>query len=144
MVETSKQQYAIFSFFAGAGFLDLGFEQSGFDVVFVNEIHKPFLRAYSSARKSLGTEKPLFGYDEGDIKKLLEKKEGADLRRKVLDAKKSHNLVGFIGGPPCPDFSVGGKNRGQEGKNGVLSRVYVDLIVAQKPDFFLFENVKGL
>jgi len=55
-----------------------------------------------------------------------------------------HGLVGFIGGPPCPDFSVAGKNKGREGKNGVLSQVYVDLIIKQQPDFFLFENVKGL
>ena len=33
----------IFSFFSGAGFLDLGFElQGNFNVVFVNEFHKAF------------------------------------------------------------------------------------------------------
>ena len=46
--------------------------------------------------------------------------------------------------PPCPDFSVGGKNRGKEGENGILSATYVELICQQRPDFFLFENVKGL
>ena len=53
-------------------------------------------------------------------------------------------MVGFIGGPPCPDFSVGGKNRGTDGENGKLSQVYCDLIRGAQPDFFLFENVKGL
>jgi DNA (cytosine-5)-methyltransferase 1 len=52
--------------------------------------------------------------------------------------------VGFIGGPPCPDFSVAGKNRGEHGENGKLSRIYIELICKQKPDFFVFENVKGL
>ena len=28
----------VFSFFAGAGFLDLGFELSGFNIVYVNDI----------------------------------------------------------------------------------------------------------
>lgn len=140
----ADKQPAIFSFFAGAGFLDLGFEQSGFDVVFVNEIHKPFLKAYRYARQEMKIPEPRFGYHEEDIKKLLGKKEGFDLQQKVLQTKKEHQLVGFIGGPPCPDFSVGGKNRGREGKNGILSKVYVDLICAQQPDFFLFENVKGL
>jgi DNA (cytosine-5)-methyltransferase 1 len=62
----------------------------------------------------------------------------------VKSAKGSGSLVGFIGGPPCPDFSVGGKNRGQHGENGKLSQAYVKLICELKPDFFLFENVKGL
>jgi DNA (cytosine-5)-methyltransferase 1 len=52
--------------------------------------------------------------------------------------------VGFIGGPPCPDFSSGGKNKGRTGENGRLSQSYVDNIIANRPDWFLFENVKGL
>ena len=42
------------------------------------------------------------------------------------------------------DFSVGGKNRGRNGDNGKLSQSYVSLIIENRPDFFLFENVKGL
>ena len=33
----------VYSFFSGAGFLDLGFEEAGFDIVFVNEFNKQFL-----------------------------------------------------------------------------------------------------
>ena len=54
------------------------------------------------------------------------------------------NLIGIIGGPPCPDFSVGGKNKGREGINGALAQSYVNLIIDCYPDFFVFENVKGL
>ena len=140
----AKTKPAIFSFFAGVGFLDLGFEKNGFDVVFVNEIYKPFLTGYQTARLGLKMKEPIFGYYDGDIKKLLDDNEGRDLQKKVNAAKRTHRLVGFIGGPPCPDFSVGGKNRGREGKNGVLSKVYTELIAKQQPDFFLFENVKGL
>ncbi len=65
--------------------------------------------------------------------------------KSLLDKTKAYgNPVGFIGGPPCPDFSVGGKNKGREGENGKLSGTYVELICQMKPDFFLFENVKGL
>ena len=39
-------KHAVFSFFSGAGFLDLGFEDAGFDVVFVNEINAEFMEAY--------------------------------------------------------------------------------------------------
>ena len=61
-----------------------------------------------------------------------------------LKVQHKNEIVGFIGGPPCPDFSVGGKNKGQNGENGRLSGIYIDLIVKNNPDFFLFENVRGL
>ncbi len=66
------------------------------------------------------------------------------LKFDINSAKETYRLTGFIGGPPCPDFSVGGKNRGQEGENGRLSGTYINLICETSPDFFLFENVKGL
>jgi DNA (cytosine-5)-methyltransferase 1 len=50
---------AVFSFFAGAGFLDLGFETSGFSMQFVNEIYGPFLEAYRHGRILLGVPKLL-------------------------------------------------------------------------------------
>ncbi|HPJ03120.1 MAG TPA: DNA cytosine methyltransferase [Candidatus Limiplasma sp.] len=67
-----------------------------------------------------------------------------ELQTLVDTSKKNRKLVGFIGGPPCPDFSVAGKNKGAEGDNGKLSLAYVNLIIDIQPDFFLFENVKGL
>lgn len=45
----------IFSFFSGAGFLDLGFEKAGYEIAYVNEVHKPFLDAYKHARKQMNT-----------------------------------------------------------------------------------------
>ena len=36
----------IFSFFSGAGFLDLGFEKEKYEVVFVNEYSNEFLKAW--------------------------------------------------------------------------------------------------
>jgi DNA (cytosine-5)-methyltransferase 1 len=141
---SSRSKPAIFTFFAGAGFLDLGFEKSGFDVVFANEFHKPFLGAYKFARSEMKIPEPVFGYLQDDIKVLLEKDAASSFSNTVYRARNTHGMVGFVGGPPCPDFSVGGKNRGREGKNGGLSQIYIDLICQQKPDFFVFENVKGL
>lgn len=123
--------------------MDLGFEMAGFDVRFVNEFHPPFLAAYKYSREQMGLSCPLYGHYLGSIQDLIYGAQSDLLSDSVKKAKKD-DLVGFIGGPPCPDFSVAGKNKGHEGDNGVLTRVYVDAIVKNTPDFFLFENVKGL
>jgi DNA (cytosine-5)-methyltransferase 1 len=133
----------IFSFFAGSGFLDLGFEKSGFDVRFVNEFHKPFNEAYQYSRKQMKLSYPKYGHSNLSIEDYLTGPDKLELLQYVNESKED-SLVGFIGGPPCPDFSIAGKNRGSEGDNGKLTRVYVDCIINNQPDFFLFENVKGL
>ncbi|WP_293073287.1 DNA cytosine methyltransferase [Okeania sp. SIO3B5] len=61
------QKIKIFSFFSGCGFLDLGFENSGFEVVFVNEKFSPFMRAYRYARQLLEISEPEYGYLEDDL-----------------------------------------------------------------------------
>ena len=133
-------KHSIFSFFSGAGFLDLGFEMSGFDVVYVNELHAPFLEAYKYSRAKLGISAPRYGYDSNSIEDL----DCEKIKDLMRHSKSNGETVGFVGGPPCPDFSVGGKNRGQHGENGRLSRLYAEIVCEAKPDFFLFENVKGL
>lgn len=134
---------SLLSFFSGSGFLDSGFEDEGFSVDFVNEIHEPFLEAYQYARKMMGVDTPLCGYSTDDIRDFFNIEQGRLLDS--VQASRNHaDVIGFIGGPPCPDFSVGGKNRGRKGDKGQLSEAYVDLIIKHKPHFFLFENVKGL
>jgi len=137
----------IFSFFAGAGFLDLGFEKTGhFKTLYVNEFKPSFNYIYRYAREKMGIEPPIFGHHVGDIFEWLSGDKNKELHTYLNKSKFDSNidLVGFIGGPPCPDFSVAGKNRGKEGDNGKLSQTYIDLICDLKPDFFVFENVKGL
>ena len=143
MEDVSIIKPKIFSFFSGSGFLDLGFEASNFDIVFVNEFYTPFIDAYRYSREKMEIPEPAYGYYNGDINDFFDEKRN-ELQSYINEARSDGSLVGFIGGPPCPDFSVAGKNRGSEGDNGKLSQSYVDLIIAQKPDFFLFENVKGL
>lgn len=136
---------SIFSFFSGSGFLDLGFENSGFKSALVNEFHAPFLDAYKHSRKKLSIDEPEFGYALNSIEDFI---TNPALEKHLISCmtqlKSRGEMSGFIGGPPCPDFSVGGKNKGHEGENGRLSRTYVDVILKYSPDFFLFENVKGL
>ncbi|QLE56228.1 DNA cytosine methyltransferase [Nostoc sp. TCL26-01] len=138
---------SIFSFFSGSGFLDLGFETSGFNIVYVNEISPSFMAAYRYSREVLKLPLPEYGYHDGevgDVTQLIFGRQAETFRELVQDCCQSNNIVGFIGGPPCPDFSIGGKNRGFLGDNGKLSTAYIELICQNLPDFFLFENVKGL
>ena len=138
----------LFSFFAGAGFLDLGFEMTGqYKTLFVNEFKESFNRIYRYSRKKMGIPEPRYGHHVGDIAAwLTDPTCNSQLQSWVKESRNDPNieLVGFIGGPPCPDFSVAGKNKGREGDNGKLSQTYVDLICNIKPDLFVFENVKGL
>lgn len=140
-----NDKIGIFSFFSGAGFLDLGFEMTGrFETLFVNEYHKAFADIYESSRKKLEIAPPMFDIQVSDITENLEQSKLIMLQNNLIQARKIYDIIGFIGGPPCPDFSIAGKNKGQEGENGKLSGTYIELICRTKPDFFLFENVKGL
>lgn len=134
----------IFSFFSGVGILDLGFQEAGFNIVFVNEFQTNFLKAYKFARKNRSYLAPRYGYHVGDINDFLSGDKAVDFSKYIDDARQRGETIGFIGGPPCPDFSVAGKNKGRDGDNGKLAKSYIEMILKYSPDFFLFENVKGL
>jgi DNA (cytosine-5)-methyltransferase 1 len=139
------QQAGMFSFFTGAGFLDLGFEDAGFKALAANEIDRDFARVYEHSRSKLEKAPPEFGLQVESIAEYTENGERkAWLSGKMAEARKRFGWVGFVGGPPCPDFSVAGKQAGAVGKHGHLSQIYADAICEFLPDFFVFENVKGL
>ena len=119
-----EKKINIFSFFAGAGFLDLGFESTGhYDIVYVNEFNKTFNDIYRYSREKLGIVPPTFGHHVENIGDLLEAANMKHLRKLLRESQKQR-ITGFIGGPPCPDFSIAGKNLGKDGNNGKLSEVY--------------------
>jgi DNA (cytosine-5)-methyltransferase 1 len=137
----------VLSFFSGLGLLDLGFENAclgnnKFNISFVNEHNSHFLEAYKYARKN-NNHKPQYGFSDSDIRDFLNNEKWNECFPDFNDVKEK-KIVGFIGGPPCPDFSVAGKNAGGLGINGSLTTSYVKLIERRKPTFFVLENVKGL
>lgn len=130
----------VLSFFTGAGFLDLGFLSEGFDIAWSNEFNPHFSKGYKAAFAGLLKKGRSHGFHhEGSITHA-----GPNQIIHEAFGGKTPKEFGVIGGPPCPDFSVGGKNRGGKGLNGRLSLVYVDRIIELRPTFFLFENVPGL
>lgn len=137
-MRTSTPGYPVLSFFTGAGFLDLGFMGQGFRVVWHNEYNERFVKIFNHAMSNMG-----YGDMQIPTPCSIEDVDAHEIVMQAFRGTKPE-VFGIIGGPPCPDFSVGGKNRGQHGDNGRLSRVYVDRICQLQPTFFLFENVPGL
>ncbi|RTR31653.1 DNA cytosine methyltransferase [Shewanella atlantica] len=131
----------LLSFFTGAGFLDIGFLQRGFNTLWHNENHLPFVNGFEMGISSLGYHGHLAKIQ--NVRSILEIGPN-EILSEAFGSCKVPELFGIIGGPPCPDFSVGGKNRGETGSNGKLSEVYVNRILEINPAFFLFENVPGL
>ena len=139
-----QNRISIFSFFSGIGVLDLAFERNGYNIVFVNEYDSFFLESYQYARTQMNQRDPLYGYHNDSAERYARRRGKRNLLALIAQEREKGNLVGFIGGPPCPDFSVAGKNAGVDGENGRLTKIYFDIICRCHPDFFLFENVKGL
>lgn len=133
----------LLSFFTGGGFLDMGFEQEGFQVVWMNEHNTAFLslhkKAYSSWRRRKKLPQCGTYIDESSIADLKHTKILADAFR-----RKRPRVFGVIGAPPCPDFSHAGQHKGHNGVNGRLTKTYVELLCQIKPAFFVLENVSGL
>ena len=134
----------LISFFTGGGFLDLGLHQSGFQVSWTNEHNPQFADMYESAMLGLRT-----AWDDPSISAQVSNRDSITRIEPdgILAAafpRVTPGLFGVVGGPPCPDFSNGGKHTGSEGKNGRLTGTYFRMIRDLQPDFFLMENVPGL
>lgn len=135
----AEPRVPVLSFFSGAGFLDLGFEKAGFDVIWRNEFNKEFSRASQYAHEHRKNGREIL-VDERSIVDVGPK----DALNRAFGSSGVPETFGMIGGPPCPDFSIGGKNRGAEGDRGKLTEVYCNRILEIEPSFFLLENVRGL
>jgi DNA (cytosine-5)-methyltransferase 1 len=136
--------FPILSFFTGGGFLDIGFEQAGFEILWTNENNPSFVTLYSAGmsawRKSQKrTAKKARISNVRDVQELT-----PALIRQEAFRDTAPKRFGIIGGPPCPDFSNGGVHAGHNGELGKLTKTFVQLIGRLQPTFFLIENVAGL
>ncbi len=113
----------IVTFFSGAGGLDLGFEQAGFDVIWANEYDKEIWETYEKNHQNT----------------FLDKRSITDIK-----AIEVPECDGIIGGPPCQSWSEAGALRGIKDKRGQLFFDFMRILDAKKPKFFLAENVSGM
>jgi DNA (cytosine-5)-methyltransferase 1 len=142
--DTRRMSIPILSFFTGGGYLDIGFEQAGFEICWTNEFNHTFADMYEQA---------VSGWRRAEQKTSPEAKISNRKSVENLSAKKVLSEVfqpgrpgefGVIGGPPCTDFSNGGLHGGATGAHGKLTSTFVNLICGIQPTFFVIENVPGL
>jgi DNA (cytosine-5)-methyltransferase 1 len=135
----------LLSFFSGGGFLDLGVESAGFNVVWANEVHEAYAAMYKAGISSWreATKRPNSEQDILVNRKSIEELSHEDILSEAF-GDFMPGFFGVIGGPPCQDFSPSGKDRGSKGERGKLTRSFADKILSLRPSFFLMENVPGL
>lgn len=113
----------LISLFAGAGGLDLGFEQAGFNIEFANEYDKTIWDTYKHNH-------PNSVLNTQDIRDI--------------DINNLPDIDGIIGGPPCQSWSIAGARRGINDPRGQLFYNYIKIISYKNPLFFVAENVSGM
>ncbi len=129
---TRKQPEAleVWSFFSGAGGLDIGLTRAGLApklAVEIDEVCCETLRANC-------TESDIWRADVRDL-------EASALRTRRSCAGDVFLLVG---GPPCQSFSPGGKRAALSDPRGNLIYSYLRLIRDVSPSYFVLENVAHL
>ena len=133
----------ILSFYSGGGFMDMGFEQAGFEIIWTNEYDQDFAKLHAAGitswRKSQGNGTKAEIFNTKSITEVSSK----EILAEAFPKGKPENF-GMIGGPPCQDFSMNGSLKGFDGDRGKLTILYFDKILELKPTFFVMENVTGL
>lgn len=143
MSDFTDNKIPILSFYSGGGFMDMGFEMAGFEIVWTNEYDKTFAELHSSGISSWRKSR---GNDAGA--KILSTNSIIEISSQTILAEAFPNgkpdLFGIIGGPPCQDFTIQGNMDGFDGSRGKLTEIFFDRILDLKPSFFVMENVTGL
>lgn len=124
-------KYKVISLFSGAGGLDLGFNNAGFQIAVAVELD-------SSCCETLRVNNP----DLTIINKSVADVSGQE----ILDAArlKVGEAALVIGGPPCQSFSLAGLRKGLDDERGRLLFEFVRIVRETLPKAFVLENVKGL
>ncbi len=103
-----EQKIPILSFFAGGGFMDMGFIKAGFDVVWTNEFDLVFAELYKQGMTSWQRKRN--SDPAGTEHKITNTKSLKDISSPQIIAeafeKETPKIFGMTGGPPCQDFSI--------------------------------------
>lgn len=112
------------SLFSGAGGMDIGFQNAGYQIIASNELDHHACETYRINH-------PRATMIEGDI----------DLCMNQLSQYQDVDVV--FGGPPCQGFSVAGRMDPNDPRSKLIFS-FVNVIKALNPKGFVMENVKAL
>lgn len=132
--QEKRMKPRVLALFSGAGGLDLGFSNAGFEIGVSSDVIPAFL-----ASIDLNADK----YFPGGHRSVC-----ADVSQISPEEFGDKKFDFMIGGPPCQSFSAAGRRAGGvHGVNdfrGSLFWHYCRLIEHFQPKGFLFENVRGI
>ncbi|MBM4077870.1 MAG: DNA cytosine methyltransferase, partial [Planctomycetes bacterium] len=132
--------------FAGCGGVSQGFDQAGFETVFVNELHPVAMATFLRNRAGSTLTDPKNHCF--DILSITQKP--TELDALACRLRKIHGDIDVvIGGPPCQGYSGIGHRRSfdvdkEEIPSNHLYREMAKFVQAVGPKVFVFENVRGL
>lgn len=119
--ETSATKYRVVSLFCGAGGLDLGFDQAGFQTIWANDINQDACNTHKQWSHATVVCKDI----------------------KLIDVNTIPDCDVVIGGFPCQGFSLAGPRKIDDKRN-ILYKFFVNVVESKKPKAFVAENVKGI
>jgi DNA (cytosine-5)-methyltransferase 1 len=128
---------SVISLFCGAGGLDLGFSNGGFDVAVAVDHNQDAVDTHNlnSGRRVA-------------VKLDLSSAKAADLKLQIDALSPGSRPIGIIGGPPCQGFSKANTQRSHDDPRNNLAKNYTKIINGLADiypiEFFVFENVAGL
>ncbi len=131
--------------FCGAGGMSEGIIQSGFHIIFSNEISKDASLTYKTRHEQLGLIQGKNTWLEtSDIKNI----SGKFIKEKInqlIDFKNVKNIRidAIFGGPPCQGFSRAGQQNTDDIRNFLFSE-YLRVVSEVQPRYIVFENVPGI
>lgn len=124
------------SLFSGAGGLDIGFHQAGFEIVASVELEEKYC-------KTLLENKKHNKYVSSDLDV-----HNIDIRKFKPEEYANSGIKCIIGGPPCQTFSAAGRRAGgvigTQDLRGQLYETYCNILDIIQPECFIFENVYGI
>jgi DNA (cytosine-5)-methyltransferase 1 len=127
-MQKEKKRLKFISLFTGAGGLDIGFKEAGFECILASDIMPEAAATFKANFSNIK-------FIQKDIRQISTEEIQKIIKEKSIDV--------IVGGPPCQGFSNMGNKNSSDPRN-YLFESYVNIVDALQPKCFLFENVKGL
>lgn len=129
--------FNVISMFSGAGGLDMGFRNKGFNILWANDFNQDACDTYDKWAN----------YDKDGKRKpeeectVIECGDISEIDISKIAQGKQIDVV--LGGFPCQGFSLAGPRQVDDSRN-ILYRHFVDMVKEKKPRVLIAENVIGI